>query len=221
MKIIIKSIIISLLTFVLMLSCQIVRPLGEEQKSDKIEVEAYQFKAKLKQKKNPASFDLNIFQTDSVIAFTAKGYMNKGAMKGILTPDSLKAYFPLTNEHISEKITDFFALINCSGSPPNFNFFRLFSETPEFLKKNSSAIVDILELSPDRVKYNIRFYECWWYLDITYDKKDYGWRIRQFKFGDGKNSTLSGQRHQYKQDTNIKRNFFEYSVPFDAVRITP
>lgn len=213
--------ITSLLVFVFILSCQIGQPVGEEKRNNKIEVEAYQFKAKLKQKKNPASFDLNIFQTDTVIAFTAKGYMNKGAMKGILTPDSLKAYFPLTNEHVSEKVSDFFALINCSGSPPKFNFFRLFSETPEFLRENSRAIVDIVELSQDRVKYNIRFYECWWYLDITYDRKDDGWRIRQFKFGDGKNSTLSGQRHQYRQDASVKTNFFRYSVPFDAIRITP
>jgi hypothetical protein len=147
--------------------------------------------------------------------------MNKGAMKGLMTPDSIKAYFPLTNEHVSEELSEFFASINCSGSIPKFDFFRLFSERPEFLKDNLYSIVEIVELDRNSVKYKIRFHECWWYLDITYDKKDEGWRIKQFKFGNGKNSTLTGKRHQYKHDAKVKRSFFEYSEPLDAVRITP
>jgi hypothetical protein len=221
MKNIFNVIIISLFSIIFISSCQIVRPIGEEKRRNKIIVDAYQFNAKLKRKKNPASFKLNVFQTDSLIAFTAKGYMNKGAMKGLMSPDSLKAYFPMTKEHVSEEISEFFASINCSGSAPKFDFFRLFSETPVFLKEDFNAFVEIVELNPNSVKYSIRFYGCRWYLDITYDRKNEGWRIRQFKFSDGKNSTLTGKRHQYNHDAKVKRSFFEYSVPFDAVRITP
>lgn len=221
MKNLVNYILVMLIFTFFISSCQIIQPINEEKRSKKVSVEAYQFRAKLRQKRNPASFNLNIFQTDSIIAFTAKGYMNKGAMKGIITPDSLMAYFPLTNEHVAEELNEFFQKLNCSGKAPNFNLFRLFFETPEFLRNNSDAIIDIVDLEPDQVKYNIRFYNCEWYLDIAYDRKDNGWRIYEFKFSDGESTTLNGKRHQYNQNAKVKRSFFEYSIPYDAIRITP
>jgi hypothetical protein len=62
---------------------------------------------------------------------------------------------------------------------------------------------------------------CPWRLEITYDDRDPGWRIREFKFDDGASNILTARRREYKDDSRVKPIVFEAPIPMDAIRIYP
>ena len=187
----------------------------------KIEVEAYLFDAKLRQDGKPTSVRLFFYQTDSIIAIGGKGYLGKGALKGWVNNDSLCVIFPTMNEYVYESIDDMFSSFSCSGEIPKFNLTALFKSLPDETDQFAFAEITTLDADADRPRFRIKFPGCKWKINVTYDKQDAGYRIRNFNFNDGAGNSLNGKRREYKASSQVSLSQFEVEIDDSMNRIIP
>ena len=201
-----------------------IRPASEERVAivqEKIEVEAYLFDAKLRRRGKPTSFRLEIFQTDSVIALGGRAYLGKGALKGLLTTDSLEVYFPSSNEYLHESLSDLFTTAECTNAAPKLNLLHLFTCLPDSLAEMEEVSVASDYTNHKRPEYVISLPDCPWVIELTYDQREAGWRIRDFKFDNGNDITLKAKRRAYKKKAQVPYSKFQLVLPDGVGRITP
>ncbi len=67
----------------------------------KLTVDAYLFDVKFRDNGKRRSVRLDVYFTDTLALFTARGYLGKGVAKGVWRPDSSLFYFPTVNEFYS------------------------------------------------------------------------------------------------------------------------
>lgn len=200
------------------------QPAGEENVEithRKIAVEAYLFDAKLRRQGKPTSFRLEIFQTDSVIALGGRAYLGKGALKGLLTTDSLEIYFPSSNEYLYESLSDLFATAECKHTKLDISLLHLFTSLPDSLAEMEEVSISSDYTDHKRPEYVISLPDCPWVIELTYDQRETGWRIHNFKFDNGNDITLKAKRRTYKKKAQVPYNKFQLVSPESAARITP
>ncbi|KAA3631413.1 MAG: hypothetical protein DWP97_13230 [Calditrichaeota bacterium] len=189
----------------------------------KINADAYLFDAKVIQNGKPTSVRLYFYQTDSIIGIGGRGYLGKGALKGWITADSIKVMFPTTKEYLFESVSDLFSSFACADDIPEFELMSLFSVLPDRLFADSIITVNRVDDDTDdkRREYMITIEGCLWNLYLRYDYRDDRFVIRNFEFDDGKTTTLSGKRREYKTDQNIKLAKFKVPLSPEYIRIIP
>jgi hypothetical protein len=200
------------------------QPAGEEKieiTHRKIAVEAYLFDAKLRRQGKPKSFRLEIFRTDSVIALGGRAYLGKGALKGLLTTDSLEVYFPSSNEYLYESLSDLFATAECTNTVPEFSLLHLFTSLPDSLAEMEELNIASDYTDRKRSEFVISLPDCPWMIELTYDRHETGWRIRDFKFDNGNDITVKAKRRTYKKKAQVPYNKFQLVPPASPTRITP
>ncbi len=101
-----------------------------------VQVEAYLFDAVVLRGQKRNTFRLDVYQTDSIMALTGRGYLGKGALKGWMTRDSIKVLFPATNEYLYETIPALIGSIACLGDTAEINMFALFSALPDSIAQD-------------------------------------------------------------------------------------
>ncbi|HKK21408.1 MAG TPA: hypothetical protein VJ983_08055 [candidate division Zixibacteria bacterium] len=197
---------------------------GDEQsgviESD-VGVEAYLFDAQVQRGKKRNTFRLDVYQTDSILALTGRGYLGKGALKGWMTRDSVKVLFPSTNEYLYETIPGLIGAIDCLGEAPQVNLFSLFSALPDSVMTDPHVKIKSDYSDPDQPEFSVSYEGCPWMINATYDRQDAGWRITEFEFDDGHDNTLSGKRRIYKGDARVPSSRFRIAIPPSFVRIIP
>lgn len=222
-----KTVCVGVVALVFVVSCTSgyrIPPVGEEKVEtahEKIEVEAYLFDARLRRRGKPTSFRLEIFQTDSVLALGGRAYLGKGALKGRLTADSLEVYFPSSNEYLYESLSDLFVTTECPNKLARLNLLRLFDSLPDSVEEMGSVRVMADYSNSKRPQFNIFLQDCPWEMELTYDWQGTGWRIRHFKFDNGKEISLKAQRREYKKKAFVRAGKFVLAIPVDVLRITP
>ena len=197
--------------------------MGEEALERKIQAEAYSFNARLRRQGKPTTFKLEVYQTDTLLGLSGRGYLGKGALKGWLTADSIKVYFPTTKELVYEPLG---ALVNserCGLPLEGLNVLNLFSQLPDSILADTRLMVNADYAKPKRPAFLIEPVdgECAWRLNLTYDRKKPGWRIRRFEFDDGAGNTLRGIRERYRAEAKVALKRFLPRLAPDAVRIVP
>ncbi len=193
----------------------------QQRLDETIEVEAYSFNARLKRDGKPTTFKLEIYQTDSMLGLSGRGYLGRGALKGRVTSDSLEVFFPSSKEYVCEALDDLVAGSDCPFPLSEIDIISLFYNLPEHVKLSDGITVVSDYENADRPKYIISAEGCPWKITVTYDRRDPGFRIRSFRFTDGQGTVLRGQREKYRDSAKIKRKRFEVVLPPDAVRLTP
>ena len=199
----------------------IITPEKKKKRSNKIKAEAYLFDAKIRQHGKPTSVRLSFFQTDSVIAIAGKGYLGKGALKGWMNDDSILVVFPTMDEYLYESIDNLFSSFNCSGDIPKFQLMSLFSSLPDDFLDANDAHIEKISTNPKQPQYILSFPYCSWNIDITYDLRKNGYRIKKFLFDDGEGTTLSGNRREYKMNSKIPPKRFQVKIRSAMSRIIP
>ncbi|UCD63941.1 MAG: hypothetical protein JSW34_00505 [Candidatus Zixiibacteriota bacterium] len=194
---------------------------GDENRLDrKIEAEAFLFDAKLKRHGKTHSVRLEFYQTDSLVGISGKGYLGKGALKGWLTADSIKVYFPSTDEYVYEAVADLMGSFDCVGSRPHLNLFQFFANRPEDVAGlGDSTTVFRIGNSVKYPGYEITFAGCPWQIELTYVKQKDGWRIKDFTFSDGDQTSLKAKRRKYRRGAGVKLEKFMAPVRDGSVRI--
>jgi len=186
-----------------------------------VAVEAYLFDAKLRRRGKPTSFRLEIYRTDSVTALNGRGYLGKNALRGRMTDDSLEVYFPSSNEYLYEAVVDLVVASDCTSELSVLRLPALLATPPEEGSLGDAGVDRRDPSDSERQELTITWPSCPWRMELLYDRRDGEWRLREFFFDDGGETTLTADRRTYKSRANIKGRYFLMRMPSDAVRITP
>jgi len=197
-------------------------PIGEEATPDiRIRAEAFLFDAQLRRDGKPTSVRLELYYTDSLTGVSGRGYLGKGALKGWLTDDSLKVYFPSSNEYVYDALPSVLAGDSCPGEIPRLPLGGLLVTTPDSIGSLGDIELQSDYSDRDRPSFVLALPDCPWRIDVTYDRHDDGWRVREFYFDDGRATTLKATRRTFKSDARVPLTRFRAPVPPDAFRIIP
>jgi len=197
---------------------------GGEEAGDsdvRVAVEAYSFNSRVWRDGKPTTFKLEVYQTDSLLGLSGKGYLGKGALKGRLTADSLEVYFPASDEYLYQSLDELLANGDCPLPLADINILTLFTSLPDSLPLDTSLSIGSNYNDKDRPEFRVSKDGCPWKLHVVYDRKERGWRIREFDFNDGKSTRLRGRIDKYKADAAVRLNRLTVAPPPEAVRITP
>lgn len=189
--------------------------------NNKIRGEAYLFDVKLKRNGKLTSFRLEIYQTDSITAFSGRGYLGKGALKGVIENDSILVYFPVSNEFMYESTTSLLDINDCVNEFDNLNVFDLLTNLPTELDIGSNMKITTGYTDADKPSFNLYNSGCSWEINVDYDKRKTGWRIKTFFINDGFTNMIKATRRTYKNNAKIPRKRFIVDIPDDAFRIIP
>lgn len=184
----------------------------------KIEVEAFLFDARIYRDGKPTSIRLHVYRTDSIIALGGRGYLGKGALKGIMTNDSVIIYFPASNEYLRDSRSSFFNQSACPSGAVTFDFQRLLTTLPDetFL---FPAAVSETESKKKRRKYSIIWPDCDWKIDLVYQKKDIGWRPKKIDYTNGNDIRFTAETRVFKPRAKVSLSKFRVIIPADAIPI--
>ncbi|MFQ5498329.1 MAG: hypothetical protein ACE5FH_01535 [Candidatus Zixiibacteriota bacterium] len=194
---------------------------GRTKQGKKVDVEAYLFDAKLKRRGKPTSFRLDLLLADSSAALSGRGYLGKGAFKGVLSHDSLRVFFPSTNEYLSETVYDLLASFSCRVPRSQVNLFDLLRSFPDSAALDRQFSVISNRLNPRRWKFGIYPRNCAWLLEITYKRQKGMWRVLGFVFEDGEGTSLKATRRKFRPESKVRPDRLRLSLRGDAIRIIP
>mgnify|MGYP001097732997 CR=1 FL=1 len=187
----------------------------------RVRVEAYSFNSRLWRDGKPTTFKLEVYQTDTLLGLSGKGYLGKGALKGRLTADSLEIYFPSSNEYVYEALKDLLSGGDCTVPLADMNILTLFSNLPDSIALDPSLRIKSNYEDSDRPEFFVTQENCPWEIYVEYDLEAPGWRIREFEFTDGKETRLRGRIDRYKSATSVKIGRMRVTPPPGAVRVSP
>ncbi len=182
--------------------------------------DAFLFDAVLKREGKTTSFRLEMYATDSAVGLAGRGYLGKGALRGVLTPDSLRVYFPSTNEYVDSDVE---SLLSDSIYPIEFGAFdpvRLMSALPDSATVKSPLVIKQTGQSQNRQVYQVTA-GCDWTLVLAYDRREVGWRPAEIKFETAAGTSLRAVRREFRPHSRIKSTKFAGPSPIDAVRLQP
>jgi hypothetical protein len=195
---------------------------AERPESDiKVTAEAYLFDAMVTFEGKKRSVRLELYATDSIVGVGGRSYLGKGAIKGWLTSDTVRLYFPSSNEFVYEPVHDLFASMECSSRQIDLGIIDLFFRRPDSLMTDTSVTVIADSSDADRPAYTLSVPNCPWMLNLVYDERDPGWRLREFSFSNGEDLEITARRREYRDNRNVRLSRFQVSYPPDALRIIP
>jgi hypothetical protein len=185
-------------------------------------VRAFLFDAELRRAGKPTSFRLEIFQTDSAMALSGRGYLGKGALRGRATADSLLCYFPSTNEYIDEPVLNLMHALECEIAPKGINLVTLLDRLPDSTSLDPTIKLVSNYQDGKRPSFIVYVENCPWQMELTYRQESIAsYRLDEFFFFDGKETRLKATCREYKQSATVKPDRFEVRIPPDAQRIIP
>jgi len=189
----------------------------------RITAEAYSFNARLWRDGKPTTFKLELYQTDSLIGLSGRGYLGKGALRGWIRSDSIMVYFPTTNELLYESLDALVAASSCPLSLASLDLIAFMSRPPDSIALAKGLKVNSDYESEDRARFDVQSIEpgCSWKLALVYRHRDLGWRIDEFDFDDGSGTRLKGSCELYRARAGVPLSRFEPRSRPDARRITP
>lgn len=185
----------------------------------KVMAEAYLFDAVLKQHGKTNSFRLEMYATDSAVGLAGRGYLGKGALSGVASKNSLKVYFPSTNEFVDDSYSSILSTGDCALTLPHFDPVRLMFVSPDSLVLDTGLNLERIAFAKDRSVFRVRGADCRWLLELTYRRIVAGWRPVELKYDDGRGTTLTAVRREYQPRARVPRSRFGFSHPVDAHRI--
>lgn len=186
----------------------------------KVTVEAYLFDAVLRKDGKTTSFRLEMYATDTVVALAGRGYLGKGALRGLMYARSLQVYFPTSNEFVDEPYASLLSRGPCRLELPSFDPVRLMFTTPDSLQIDPQIRIAEKEVKDNRKKYLISS-QCDWALSLAYDLEPGGWRPVELSYDDGHGTTLKASRREYQPRAKVKPSRFDFSFPPEARRLEP
>jgi hypothetical protein len=177
-------------------------------------------------KKN--SVRLDVYRTDDSIAIFARGYLGKGALKGIIKNDSILAYFPTEDEFYSGPIA---ALIN-DPCVANINFERsilsLFRKLPTEIESGlEDFYITIADQSSRGREFRLTSRVCNQEIRLEYDFRNGRYVPLAIEFEvkpqnpDEKPFGFSAKRREQRLSISIPAKKFELEIPDSASRIAP
>jgi hypothetical protein len=185
--------------------------------------EAYSFNARLWREGKPNTFKLEVYQTDSLIGLSGRGYLGKGALRGWIRSDSIMVYFPAANELLHESIEALVAASSCQVPLSRLDFLQLLRQRPDSITLPEQVSLGVVSDESDRAKFKLAGpgEECRWELNLDYRRRETGWRIDEFYFDDGRATRLRGSCELYRAEAKVPVSRIDPAPRPDATRIVP
>lgn len=193
---------------------------GTKASAAKVPVEAYLFDAVLKKDGKTTSFRLEMYATDSAVALAGRGYLGKGALRGVMGMGSLQVYFPTTNEYVHETYGSLLSDTTCNLILTQFDPVRFMFMLPDSIEIDSLITIDKVKRGQNELEYSVSA-DCGWRLTLVYDMRPSGWRPVALMYTDGKETSLRAVRREYRPGAKVPMSKFAFSFPPDAHRLTP
>lgn len=195
----------------------------DERTKTRFVAEAYSFNARLWRDGKPNTFKLEVYQTDSLIGLSGRGYLGKGALRGWIRSDSIMVYFPATNELLHESFDALVAASSCSQPVSGLDLKALMVRRPDSITLPDQVSVGVIDDQKDRAEFLLGSSgpDCAWKLTLVYRLKDTGWRIDEFSFDDGHGTRLKGSCELYRTGAKVPVSRIEPAPRPDAARIIP
>ena len=187
----------------------------------KVQVEANLFDTKIHYNGKLSSVRLEIFVTDSIVGVGGRTYLGKGAVKGWLDSDTVKLYFPVSDEYVYEPISDLFQSFGADGEIPTVDILRLFTSTPDQLPPDTLLTITQTDSDSDRPAYQLSTANQPWRMELVYDQREPGLRLREFFLSEGEDLEISARRREFRAESSIKATKFTVAIPHSAVQIIP
>lgn len=187
----------------------------------KVEAEAYLFDTFIHRDGKRTSVRLELFATDSVLAAGGRAYLGKGALKGWIRGDSLKIYFPQSDEYVYEPLDDLMRSAECGDGSPDIRLLDLFFHTPDSVTLDPRIEVTGDWNDVDRPKFSLAMQNCPWQINLEYDRRKQGLRPREFRFDNGDNLQIEAKRREYRDRSSVTGAKFVLNLPQTAVQIIP
>lgn len=182
----------------------------------KVGVEAYLFDATLKRKAKVTTFRLEMYATDSTIVLAGRGYLGKGALKGVATQDSLKVYFPSTNEYVIDAFSEVLSSNDCMVGLTTFNPVQYMFAPPDSSRSDSALSIQVTQSYPKKTICLVKSPKCKWSMTLSYDNRDGRVRPFELNFDNGNGTTLIATRREYQPHASIVASRFAFTYPPDA-----
>jgi hypothetical protein len=186
----------------------------------KVPVEAYLFDAVLKRDGKTTSFRLEMYATDTAVALAGRGYLGKGALRGVMGMRSLQVYFPTTNEYVDELYGSLLSDTTCNLNLTQFDPVRFMFALPDSVEIDSQIRIEKMDSDRVRLEYVVTT-NCGWKLSLVYDMRPTGWRPLEITYTDGEETSLKAVRREYRPGAKVPASKFVLSFPPDAVRLLP
>ena len=195
----------------------------DERAEIKFVAEAYSFNTRLWRQGKPNTFKLEVYRTDSLIGLSGRGYLGKGALRGWIRSDSIRVYFPATNELLHESFEGLVAASSCPQPLAGLDLPALMAQRPDSISLPDRITVGIIDNQRSRAEFRLESFEqnCKWKLTLVYRRRDAGWRIDEFDFDDGFGTRLKGSCELYRAEARVPVSRIEPAPRADARRIIP
>lgn len=197
------------------------RPAEEIAEPGRVIADAFLYDAKLVRQGKPTSFRLELFRTDSVVALGGRGYLGKGALRGVMTSDSLRVYFPASSEFLIDGISDLLSSMSCMDSVRSLDALQLLRMPANLVAHDSSIMVIAEKTGKKRQEFRVRAIGCPWSLRLAYELDGVGWRVRELRFDNGTGAQLTARLREGQRRVAIPASRFQVSWPSDATPLEP
>jgi hypothetical protein len=187
----------------------------------RVVADAYLYDAKLVRQGKPTSFRLELFCTDSMVALGGRGYLGKGALRGVMTSDSLHVYFPVSNEFLVDGINMLLSAKSCITDEHPFNALQLLRMPAGEVPHDSSITITVEKQGKKRQEFELTTSDCPWKLRLVYEPDEERWRIRELRFDNGAGVELTARLREGQRRVAIASSRFQVSWPNDATPLEP
>ncbi|MFQ6008932.1 MAG: hypothetical protein ACE5K8_08295, partial [Candidatus Zixiibacteriota bacterium] len=109
----------------------------------------------------------------------------------------------------------------CSNTDFHLTLIHLFKSLPDSIVGWDNVSISSDYSNRNHPMFVLSLPECPWWIEMVYDRKEDGWRIRKFLFDNGRDVTLKARRREYKRQARVPFTKFRLVVPDDVVRIIP
>ena len=196
---------------------------GDEEKSPsantKIIADAYLFDTKVTREGKFGSMRLEIFDADSVIALSGRAYLGKGALRGRITRDSVKLYFPTSNQYVATSFDELLRSDSCNLSVSRDELLGIFRHRPPTVPSPTAGQFSVIQQSTNDAELVATW--CGKVFDLKYYQTSEDWRIGSFTFSDSLGTEIKANRREMRVGVRIKSRQFQVTIPADAERIKP
>ncbi|MEA2030183.1 MAG: hypothetical protein U9N55_01115 [candidate division Zixibacteria bacterium] len=192
-----------------------------EEQPDEVRAEAWLFNTRVWRDGKPTTIRLEIYLTDSITALSGRGYLGKGAMKGTIKDDSLFVYFPASNEYVRESTSSLLDAGDCEGKAPYVDILALLTQLPDSIDDLYEVQMTTNYTDPEKPTYVLYAKDCKWKLNLQYDYRKNGWRMKSFEFNSGNGTRIKAWRRTYEQRAEVPVKRFHVQLKPEAIRIIP
>jgi hypothetical protein len=185
--------------------------------------DAYLYDLTIVRKGKKNSLRLDLYHFGDTLSFFARGYLGKGVMKGLLTPDSLFVYFPTEDEYFAGNIEELADNRCLEGNNVERTIISLFSRRPSEagFAAEGFYVVAIRE-ADTQCEYRLQSGACPEGIRLLYDFQGGKFAIKECELKTGNKAfNFRAVRRRWRLGANIPREKKELIIPESAVPIFP